>query len=73
LGLAAFVEGYTRIYLLKHWFTDVVGGWVYGSLLLLALPAAVGAFRRGGGPSDKSVPPNKATLRDPPWQSGQRV
>jgi membrane-associated phospholipid phosphatase len=40
LSLAAFVEGYTRIYLLKHWFTDVIGGWIYGSLLLGVLVAA---------------------------------
>ncbi len=46
-GVAAFVEGYTRIYLLKHWFTDVVGGWIYGSLLLFALVAATETLARG--------------------------
>ncbi len=34
LAVAVTVEGYTRIYLQKHWFTDVIGGWIFGSLLL---------------------------------------
>ncbi|HEX2312543.1 MAG TPA: phosphatase PAP2 family protein, partial [Thermomonospora sp.] len=34
LAAFAFVEGYTRVYLNKHWITDVYGGWVYGYLLL---------------------------------------
>lgn len=34
LAALAFVEGYTRIYLSKHWITDVYGGWIYGYLLL---------------------------------------
>ncbi|GAA1783084.1 phosphatase PAP2 family protein [Actinomadura chokoriensis] len=35
-GLAAFafLEGYTRWYLSKHWITDVYAGWIYGYLLL---------------------------------------
>jgi membrane-associated phospholipid phosphatase len=34
LWAAAFVEGYSRWYLNKHWLTDVLGGWLYGGLLL---------------------------------------
>lgn len=52
LATAAFVEGYTRIYLLKHWFTDVVGGWVFGSLLLVVLVSATAVLtqhRQGRG------------------------
>lgn len=30
----AFLEGYTRWYLSKHWATDVYAGWIYGYLLL---------------------------------------
>ena len=37
----AFSEGYTRFYLTLHWFTDVLSGWIYGSLLLLLFIVAV--------------------------------
>lgn len=35
------LEGYSRTYLLKHWFTDVVGGVIYGALILGAVIAGV--------------------------------
>lgn len=52
LGTAAFVEGYTRFYLRKHWLTDILGGWIFGSLLLLVLLAATATLvkRFDGGP-----------------------
>lgn len=37
VALLAGVEGYTRLYLLMHWPTDVIGGWVIGGILLAAL------------------------------------
>ena len=42
LGVAAAMEGFSRIYLLKHWSSDVVGGWVFGVLLLGVIAAATG-------------------------------
>ena len=41
LAVAGWVEGYSRIYLEKHWATDVVGGWIFGALLLGALVGTV--------------------------------
>ncbi|MET8091033.1 phosphatase PAP2 family protein [Micromonospora sp. NPDC005220] len=41
LGVLACVEGYTRIYAEKHWLTDVVGGWIFGALLLGVLVLTV--------------------------------
>ncbi|HEU5155429.1 MAG TPA: phosphatase PAP2 family protein [Streptosporangiaceae bacterium] len=34
IAVMVTVEGYTRLYLLKHWLTDVLGGYVFGGLLL---------------------------------------
>lgn len=44
VAILAFVEGYTRIYLIKHWGLDVVGGWLFGTLLLLACISATSCF-----------------------------
>jgi membrane-associated phospholipid phosphatase len=45
VAILAWVEGYTRIYLIKHWGLDVVGGWLFGTLMLLALIAAASCFK----------------------------
>jgi membrane-associated phospholipid phosphatase len=37
-GLLAVVVGIGTLYLKTHWFTDVVGGWLAGSLVLCSLP-----------------------------------
>ncbi|RHW24137.1 phosphatase PAP2 family protein [Nocardioides immobilis] len=65
LGLA---EGYFRTRLNQHWFTDVVGGILYGGLMLAALvrtlrafdpaPATVGLAR----PSSRSSSPQADVL-----------
>ncbi|MDQ1655188.1 MAG: superfamily, partial [Cryptosporangiaceae bacterium] len=49
VALAAGVEGYTRIYLLKHWATDAVGGWLFGGLVLAAVAGIVLAVRAKPG------------------------
>lgn len=40
LAAASFTEAYSRIYLGKHWLTDVIGGVVFGIILLFVLIAA---------------------------------
>ncbi|WP_410814229.1 phosphatase PAP2 family protein [Micromonospora sp. 067-2] len=41
LAVLVSVEGYTRIYAEKHWLTDVLGGWIFGTLLLGVLALTV--------------------------------
>ncbi|MEU1589896.1 phosphatase PAP2 family protein [Micromonospora sp. NPDC005710] len=33
LTVLVAVEGYTRLYAERHWFTDVIGGWIFATLL----------------------------------------
>lgn len=46
VAVLSFVEGYTRLYLLKHWPTDVPAGWLIGTLLLGTLIASTLALVR---------------------------
>lgn len=48
--MAVFISltvGLGTIYLDTHWFTDVVGGWLAGGIVLLAVPMLVPAAERG--------------------------
>ncbi len=60
----AFVEGYTRVYLNKHWITDVFGGWIYGLLVLAVMVIAVQVVDRR---------PAGADGRDSARLSGRKV
>ncbi len=47
LALAAYSQGYSRTYLLKHWLTDVLGGWLFGAALLAVFSTATLALVHG--------------------------
>jgi membrane-associated phospholipid phosphatase len=40
LAAAIYTEAYSRLYLGKHWISDIVGGLVFGTILLFVLIAA---------------------------------
>ena len=53
IALAVFVSttvGLSTIFLDTHWVTDVLGGWLAGALVMLALPATYGLLERLGLP-----------------------
>jgi membrane-associated phospholipid phosphatase len=62
VAMLAGVEGYTRVYVLKHWATDVIGGWVFGALLLavVAFALAVLADRLPAGSPTTTPTPTAA-------------
>lgn len=66
LVMATF-EGYSRIYTQKHWITDVVGGLIFGPLLLLGVAAAVAvlAGRPGPQPPPVTAAPSPAAATGP--------
>jgi membrane-associated phospholipid phosphatase len=60
LWTAAFVEGYSRWYLNKHWITDVLGGWFYGGLLL-AVAVFAGRALLSRAPEPAAAMPERVT------------
>jgi membrane-associated phospholipid phosphatase len=70
LAEAAWLEGYARTFLLQHWLTDVVGGWIVGALLLGTFVLAAAAL---GGPrvaSRRAVAVGRAQLPGTAAQPG---
>jgi membrane-associated phospholipid phosphatase len=56
VAVAATYEGYSRIYVEKHWLTDVVGGLLFGPALLLGIALSVGILAgRFPGTSDAAT------------------
>jgi hypothetical protein len=47
VAVLAFLEGFTRVVLVRHWGMDVVGGCIFGTLMLLAFIAATSCFAPG--------------------------
>ena len=60
LTAAVYTEAYSRLYLGKHWISDIVGGLVFGALLLAVLIAATRLLdepdRGASGPGESSNP-----------------
>ena len=56
LWLLPFAIGYSRLYLGKHYPSDVMGGWLVGAAVLmvvwLCIPGRVKRFVRGESPTD---------------------
>ncbi len=48
VSTAAFLEAFSRIYLLKHWATDALGGLVFGAVLLVAMIGTAALLDRDG-------------------------
>ncbi|HVX43995.1 MAG TPA: phosphatase PAP2 family protein [Mycobacteriales bacterium] len=51
VAAAAYIEGFSRVYLSKHWVSDVVGGWIFGSVLLVVMIAATRVLDHGAATS----------------------
>ncbi len=55
LAAATYTESYSRLYLGKHWISDIFGGLVFGVILLLVLIVAAQMLDRSGGEGENAV------------------
>jgi membrane-associated phospholipid phosphatase len=69
VALAAFLEGYSRLYLGRHFAIDIVGGWVFGSLFLVSVVLAVDALR----PSVAVAPATEPAISSKAESAGWRL
>ena len=67
-GAGAYIEGFSRMYLSKHWLQDVLGGWALGGALLAVLLVAGAALDGPAGSpllpfgrsADRAIRPERA-------------
>lgn len=58
------VQAYSRMYNQEHWLTDVLGGMVYGTLLMLAVTSFYRILVREPRDLSASVPEDRSTATD---------
>lgn len=51
VAIGGFIEGYTRLYLIKHWMMDILAGWALGALLLMVFIGTAYALVRRAAPA----------------------
>jgi membrane-associated phospholipid phosphatase len=66
LAAATYTESYSRLYLGKHWISDIFGGLVFGAILLVVLIAATQLLDRPApGPRGSVAPEVSSTSSTP--------
>jgi membrane-associated phospholipid phosphatase len=63
-ALATLGEGYSRLYLGRHWAVDIVGGWVFGALVLASFVFAAEALRPSADPEPSAPAPKPAARHE---------
>lgn len=56
VALSTFIEGYSRLYLGRHWAVDIVAGWVAGALVLAAFVFSADGLRPVADPEHAANP-----------------
>ena len=65
LVAATFTEAFSRLYLGKHWISDIFGGLVFGAILLAVLIVATRMLDRPDRVDDAAAVSTGATLAEP--------